>query len=284
MIESKKSSEKSSDGQKSELASVRLQLNREISQRECLQKNLVDLRKNYTRALNETLMQKNQLRHLTHKLLRSVEDERKRISRELHDDIAQILAGINIQLAALTLEAGINNKSFTSKIARTRRLVEKSVNIVHRFATELRPPALDDLGLIRSIKAYLNAFGRQSDIKVHFSQFPEADGLKTSSQIILYRVMQSALANVTKHAHAGKVILSLKNQSGMIQMDITDDGRGFDVEHVVPSKTRRLGLLGMRERVEMAGGKLTVTSAPGQGTTIKAAVPFILQVKHPIPA
>ena len=216
-----------------------------------------------------------QLRHLSHQLLLTQEEERKRISRELHDEIVQTLVGINVHLASLTLTKNIDLNELRRKISRTQRLVEQSVEIVHRFARELRPTVLDDLGLIPALKSFIKEFAIRTKLHVEFTASDEVGQLDNTQRTVLYRVIQSALANVDQHAHASKVTVSLQNCEGTICLEIHDDGRSFEVERVLSAKRyKRLGLLGSRERIEMVGGKFSVESRPRKGTTIRADIPM----------
>ena len=216
-----------------------------------------------------------QLRHLSRQLLMAHEEERKRISRELHDEIVQTLVGINVHLSSLMLKAPANLKDLRRHIARTQRLVEKSVDIVHRFARELRPTVLDDLGLIPALQSYIKDFTKRTGLCIHFKTIPEVEQLDGNQRTVLYRVAQSALTNVNKHAHATEAKVSIRKLSGAIRMEIHDNGKSFEVERVLFAKRhKRLGLLGSRERVEMIGGTFGIESAPGRGTLISVEIPL----------
>jgi signal transduction histidine kinase len=203
------------------------------------------------------------------------EEERKKISRELHDVIAQVLTGINVRLATLKSEAAVNTKGLTRKISHAQRLVEKSVKIVHRFARELRPAVLDDLGLIPALHSFMKHFAKETGIRVSLKAFAEVERLDSDKRTVLYRVAQEALTNVARHAQASRAEVSIWKLPNAVGMKIKDNGKSFQVERALHAiKSKRLGLLGMRERVEMVGGKFTVESAPGHGTTIQAQIPF----------
>jgi signal transduction histidine kinase len=245
-------------------------LEQEIGRRHAVETSLRRSEQHQTR-----LMQ--QLRQLSHQILHAQEEERKRISRELHDEIAQSLVGINIHLAALTRETANNPKQLQDKIARTQLLVQQSVEVVHRFARELRPTTLDDLGLIPALQAFIKEFTKRTGIAVHFASFTPGriKQLNVATRTAFYRVAQEALTNVSRHAQASRVEVSLVKIPGAICLKIKDNGKSFSARRVMhPRRNKRLGLIGMRERLEMVGGTLSLESAPGQGTTVEAQVPL----------
>ncbi len=250
-------------------------LRREIVRRQAVQKALKKSEQHQGRLLEQSRDMQEQLRRLSHRILQAQEEERKRISRELHDEITQTLVSINVHLETLAREATINPGKLKQKIARTQRLVGESVNIVHQFARELRPAALDDLGLIATLHSFMKDFMKRTGIRVHFTTFAGVEQLDSARRTVLYRVALSALTNVARHAHASRVAVSIGKLPDAVRMEITDNGKSFDVERVLRARNHKhLGLLGMRERVEMVGGNLSVESAPGRGTTIGAEVPL----------
>jgi signal transduction histidine kinase len=242
------------------------------------------LRKQVTAALNsaqsehkalqnDSRLMQAQLRNLTRQLLNAQEEERKKISRELHDSIAQILAGINVHLVTLNREASLNNGGIKKRIANTQRLVQQSLEAVHRFARELRPKLLDDLGLIPALRSFLKTFLQRTGIHTEITFFTRVNQLDIVTRTVLYRVAQEALTNVGKHAKATGVKIILQELPGTIRMSVHDDGKSFDWENVWRNGKKRLGLLSMRERAEMLGGHFQIDSAPGRGTTITVEVP-----------
>ena len=253
------------------------ELKREIVRRKAVEAALKKSERYSNRLLVQALGLQKQLQHLSHRILRTQEDERKRISRELHDDIAQVLTAISFHLAVLRKEGASDGKDLKRKIARTQRLVEKSVNIVHRFAGQLRPPALDDLGLIPALHSYVKDFAKRTGLSVQLTGFTRGrtELLDSDKRTVLYRVVQEALINVAKHAKASGVMVSIRKLRGVICIEVHDDGKSFDVRSMLSNRRRKaLGLLGMRERVEMVGGCLAVKSSPDKGTTIRAEIPF----------
>ena len=250
------------------LATANRELKLEIVHREMAE---AALKKSET----EARQMQEQLRHLSHQLLLTQEDERKRISRELHDEIVQTLVGINVHLASLTVKDPIDVEGLRAKIARTQRLVEKSVEIVHRFARELRPTVLDDLGLIPALQSYIKEFTQRTKIPIRFEACAEVEQLDSTERTVLFRVAQSILANVDKHARARNVDVSIRKREDAISLEIHDDGKSFNVDRVLlATRHKRLGLLGSRERIEMVGGRFSIESAPRKGTTIRAEVPI----------
>lgn len=250
-------------------------LKREIHKRKAVEKKLQKSEEHYTHLLERSRNMQEHLHHLSRQILLAQEEERKAISRKLHDEIAQTLSGINVHLAALNVEAAVNAKGLEKKIVRTQKLVEKSVNIVHRFARDLRPTLLDDLGLIPALNAYLKGFTKRTGILIRFKVYPGVERLNSVKRSMLYRVVLAALTNVAQHAEASLATVSIQKKHHSIHMAIKDNGKSFEVERVLyAKKNKRLGLLGMRERVEMIGGSFSVESLKGVGTTIRAQVPF----------
>ena len=258
-----------------ELAASRRQLKQEIAQRKSVEESLRKTEEHYGQLLEQSRQMQEQLRLLSRQLLLAQEEERKKISRELHDVVAQTLTGINVRLATLKKEAALDTKGIERNIARTQRLVERSVSIVHRFARELRPTVLDDLGLIPALHTYMKHFRAETGIRVSLSAFAAIEQVSDDRRIVLYRVAQEALTNVARHAQASRAEVKIQKLEGAVCMAIEDDGKGFLQERVFhANKGKRLGLLGMRERLEMVGGTFTVTSAPGKGTTALAQIPL----------
>jgi len=256
-----------------ELAASNLELNLEITQRKAAEAALKKSERHYSQLLEKSAHLQEQLRQLSRQILSAQEDERKKISRELHDVIAQTLTGINVRLSALKKEAALNTKGLDRNIARTQQLVEKSVNIVHEFARELRPAVLDDLGLIPALHSFVKLFSKRTHIRIHLKVFAGVEQLDTARRTVLFRVAQEALTNVSRHAHASRVEVSIQKTSDGCCMKIKDDGKSFQVGRMLHSRGRKhLGLLGMRERLEMVDGHFEVVSARGKGTTITALI------------
>jgi signal transduction histidine kinase len=258
-----------------ELAASNLELSLEIAQRKAAEQALQKSQHHYSQLLKQSDRLQEELRRLSRQILLAQEDERKKISRELHDVIAQTLTGINIRLATLQKEAALSTKGLDRNIARTQQLVEESVNIVHRYARELRPAVLDDLGLIPALHSFMKSFTARTGVHTRLVAYAGVERLDTEQRTVLYRVAQEALTNVGRHAQASRVEVRIHRLPSCIRMRIKDNGKSFRVGRVMHSSgPGHLGLLGMRERLEMAGGRFSVESTPGVGTDIEAEIPL----------
>jgi signal transduction histidine kinase len=240
-----------------DLAASNLELEQEVVQRKAAEKAFKKSEQHYIKLLEKSNRLQEQLRQLSRQVLSAQEDERRKISRELHDVIAQTLTGINIRLATLKKEAAL----------------EKSVEIVHQFARELRPALLDDLGLIPALHSFMKHFTAHTGIRTQLKAFAGVEQVDTAKRTVLFRVAQESLTNVARHAQASRADVSIEERPDGICMKIKDDGKSFQVERLSLAKGgKHLGLLGMRERLEMVGGKFGIESAPGKGTTITAQI------------
>lgn len=256
-------------------ATLLRKLQREIGRRESLQEALETSEKHYGELLDKSRHLQEQLRRLSHELLSAQEEERKKISRDLHDQVGQTLTAINVKLTTLNQAAKLNASGLKLQLAGTQRLLEKSMTVVHRFARELRPPQLDDLGLTPALRSFMTDFTKRTNIPIRATVSAAVEQLDSDRKTVLYRVAQEALTNVARHAQASLVRVSIQRAPGSVGMEIHDNGKSFRVDRVLGAKRpARLGLLGMRERVEMVGGTFSVESAPGAGTSVRAQIPF----------
>jgi signal transduction histidine kinase len=153
--------------------------------------------------------------------------------------------------------------------------VERSVDVVHRFARELRPAVLDDLGLIPALHSFVKNFSSETGIPVALSVFAGVEKLSDEKRTVLYRVAHETLTNVSRHACAKRVTVLIEKLPAAARMKISDNGKGFLPKNALCGKRRmRLGLLGIKERVEMVGGRFAIESVPGRGTTVLTEIPF----------
>jgi signal transduction histidine kinase len=251
------------------------QLKREIERRETVQEALEQSEKHYGQLLERSARMQDHLRRLSHEILSAQEEERKKISRELHDRVAQTLIAINVKLAVLRKDATVNIAGLKKTLAGTQRLLDQSLSTVHRFAREMRPPILDDLGLAPALLSYAKDFTKRTGVPIRLTTYAGVDSLEADKRTVLYRIVQEALTNIAKHAKAARVDVTIRQRDGTVRLEIHDDGKAFRVDQALdPRKIKRLGLLGMRERAEMVGGRFSVESAPGLGTTVRADIPL----------
>jgi PAS domain S-box-containing protein len=201
------------------------------------------------------------------------EDERLRLSRELHDEVGQHLAALMLGLNSL--ETYLHTTPAAAGIlSKLQSLTETIGREIHALAVQLRPTVLDDLGLVHALTNYVEAWSERCGINADFHTSGLEDGrLKPEVEITLYRIVQEALTNVVKHAAATRVSVILNRQNQEVVAVIEDDGRGFDPEAQKTSDRKELGVLGMQERAAQLGGRVTIESSPGRGTTVFARLP-----------
>lgn len=214
---------------------------------------------------------------LHRRLLAAQEEERRRIASELHDQMGQNLTALNFGLKSL-LNSDPRSKRLRGIVRPLQELATETARDLHRVALELRPAALDQLGLVKAIRNLAQTWSVHWHIDVDFeARNYEPTGISSEIETTLYRVIQEGLNNIAKHSGAKRVGLVLSRAADHIQTIIDDDGRGFDTTHA-PSEANgcgRLGLLGIRERLGNIRGSLNVKSAPGRGVTLVVRVPIV---------
>ena len=219
-----------------------------------------------TRAAVAVDLSRRVARTTVQRIVDGQEQERRRLSRELHDETGQALTSILLGLK--TIEETQGTERFPEAIEQLRELAVATLQDVRRLAVELRPKALDDFGLVPALERLTGTFAEQTGIAVHLeSRLPETR-LPTEVETVLYRVVQEALTNVIKHARAKHISVLLHSKPGKVAVVIEDDGRGFPDDETGDG----IGLLGMRERVALVGGRLELESSSA-GTTIVVEVP-----------
>ncbi len=226
--------------------------------------------------LQERKRSETQIRSLTRKLMKTQEDERRMISRELHDRLGQDLSGIKIALETLPDRHPSAPAALQEDVRRLGQLLERAIFTVRDLAYELRPPGLEEMGLVQAIAMFCREFAEKTGLTVDFRAVGvERLRLDFQVQIQLYRMIQEALNNVQKHAHARCAVVKLAAVRPHLLLRVEDDGRGFDVAERARAidAEKRMGLRSLQERAEVLGGVLLVTSAPGRGTKILARLP-----------
>lgn len=224
----------------------------------------------------EELLRKQEVQHqLLNSIIGAQEDERKRIARELHDDTSQVLTSIVLGLEGLEGEKCLTEEA-REKAGRLRVVTSRALEEVHHLALELRPSALDDAGLVPGITRYLREYAQRNGQEVDFRS-TGTDGLRLlpAAETAVFRIVQEALTNVARHAHARGVSVLLERRGPNLVTVVEDDGCGFQTDVVSSGPlNERLGIAGMSERAALVGGRLTIESQPGQGTTVFVTVPL----------
>jgi two-component system sensor histidine kinase UhpB len=198
--------------------------------------------------------------------MRAQEEERRRLARDLHDEVNQALTAILLRLEALAQETPPER---AGEVAELKRLVNQAMDELLNLARQLRPSALDDHGLVAALETQMKRFSARTGIEARIDTAGEPDALADVVQTAIYRVAQEALTNVTRHAGATVVELGVESDDEGVELRVSDDGSGFDPA----MRGSGLGLVGMAERARLVGGELDVRSAPGGGTTITLRVP-----------
>jgi len=220
--------------------------------------------------ITELKQAQDQLRRLSGSIMANQEKERKAIARELHDELGQVLTALRMDAVWLSERLQAQDPKAGDRALTMCGLIDNTIDEVRGLATRLRPGVLDDLGLIDALEWYIADFGKRTGIACTFKhrQVPNIDGIGATAA---YRIVQEALTNVTRHAAATQVKVSLETKKGMVTLAVADNGRGFDLQEIAASEC--LGLVGMRERAGLLGGSLEIRSRPGKGTKVCFKLP-----------
>ena len=260
-----------------ELADINRELGVEIDERKRTERALRQSEEHHRELFNQARRMEENLRSLSNQILHAQEEERKRISRELHDEVGQALTAISVTLATLKDRNGASKAPAPRHLADAQQLLQSTMETVHRFARELRPAILDELGLLPALRSCLHSFAERAGLKVRFRANPISETLDNDRKTVLFRVAQECLTNVVKHAGASRIELVLRKDGPGVRMDVADNGRSFREEPARPARGgsgHRLGLLGMRERVRLVQGRFSIKPEPGRGTTVRVWIPF----------
>lgn len=211
---------------------------------------------------------------LLRRLVTAQEEERRRISRELHDQTGQHLTALLLGLKTLNNSSGNGSASLHKGLLHLQKLTERLVDEAHHLAWELRPAALDDLGLETALSNYVEKWSERSSISLDFHSGLDKLRLPAPVETAVFRIVQEALTNVLKHAQANRVSVMLEYRNDELLVIVEDNGCGFQPEVPLTEKERGgLGLVGIHERVALVGGKLNIESEPGSGTTLVVRIP-----------
>jgi signal transduction histidine kinase len=220
------------------------------------------------RRYRESLEARDELQALSARLVKAQEDERRAISRELHDEVGQSLTALLFDIENMAATSSLDGAS-QKGLQKIKPLVENSINVVRDMSLLLRPSMLDDLGLVPALQWQAREVGKRTGLVVEVRDEEVSDDLPEEHKSCVYRVVQEALSNCVKHANARSVLVVVRQERDQLSLRIEDDGRGFDHRRV-----RGLGLVGMSERVAHLRGKCEIESAPSRGTSIRIELPL----------
>lgn len=268
-------------GHNEALALSNAQLEEEISMRQRTETQLRESKAHYFELFQKAHAMEESLRELSAQILTAQEEERKRISRELHDEIGQALTAVNVTISMLKKHA-TSDAPLRKKVAEAEELLASSMETVHAFARELRPAMLDHLGLHAALRSHITSFTHRTHIPVELGTHPELSRIDGQRAEVLFRITQESLSNVFKHAHATQVKIDFSATADSLTMEISDNGQAFSVEEKLGKRTGRLGLLGMQERMRLVHGTFAIDSVAGRGTRITVQVPFSSNAALPL--
>jgi signal transduction histidine kinase len=209
-----------------------------------------------------------ELERLSRRLVDAQEVERRSISRELHDEVGQTLGALLVDLGHLSSLLPAEDKIAQEQIGRIKKAAETAVKSIRDMALLLRPPMLDDLGLVPALEWQARETSRRGEMEVEVHAEELTGHLPDEMKVGIYRLVQEALQNAATHAHARNATVVVKRRTNRVTVEIIDNGKGFE-----PERTRGMGILGMEERVRQLRGEFVIRSAPGKGTTVHAELP-----------
>lgn len=213
-----------------------------------------------------------QLRHLAAHLQNVREEEQTRISREIHDELGQMLTAIKMDVTSADRKLKTSTDEASSSLKRVIEMVDATVKTIRRIASELRPGILDDLGLVEALEWQSSEFEKRNQIKCRFQNKGPEISIDRNVAIGLYRIFQEALTNIARHSGATEVMATMETNSNQLTLTIRDNGKGFNPESVKQKKS--LGLVGMKERALMMKGELLMETFPGKGASVRVVVPL----------
>jgi len=233
-------------------------------------RKILQLEVNAQARLGEVEQARRQMVNLSARLVDAQEDERRSLSRELHDEVGQSLSAVLIELRNLANSVGTRREDQSrAHIERIKRLVEGTVDVARNMALLLRPSMLDDLGLVPALRWQAEQVSKRTGMNVLLEAHLQSEDLPDGYKTCIYRVVQEALHNCSRHANASNVRICVEQDAGQLRLTVRDDGKGFEA-----GKSKGLGLLGMEERVTQLGGIFRISSRPGEGVTLSAEFPI----------
>ncbi|MEX1139763.1 MAG: ATP-binding protein [Bacteroidota bacterium] len=246
----------------------------DITDRKLAEGALEKSKGHYQELFLEGQRMQDELHRLSQEILRTQEKERARISREIHDEIGQVLTALGLNLNELQRNG--KPSVVKEKIRAMQSLVRQGSDFVHHFSHQIHPTMMDHLGLYPTIRSYVREFQKNTGMRVRLNLSGQTGGATIEVQVAIFRIVQESLTNVLKHSGVRTATVTIRKSKEAIIMQIADAGKGFRVDRSSQSNAKRggLGLLGMRERVRSLGGKFTILSHPGRGTKVRVRIQF----------
>lgn len=224
-------------------------------------------------ALDQVERDRTKIQQLVNRVIDAQEDERKRIARELHDDTSQVLFA---QLLRVSAMKSSDNPEIREMSEQLETMLAESMEAVRRIGHELRPPSLDDLGILEATGALVQRMSDRSNIQIAYSTSGLRNRLDPAVELVLYRVAQEALTNMWKHSQATTASVAIRRSGENVELVVEDNGIGFDInsDNVSDGRGLGLGVFGMQERVELVGGTLEIIGSRDKGTLLRALIPI----------
>lgn len=223
------------------------------------------------RIQQEILTSRQRVRELAAQSESVREEEKKHIAREVHDELGQVLTALRMDLSLLGMQSGSQDVVLMEKVQSMKGLVDRAIQGVRNVASNLRPSALD-MGLVPAIEWQCGEFTKHTGVPCEFHADQASTDLDESWSMVIFRIVQESLTNITRYAQASSVKVSMERRDHSLWLEVCDDGHGFDPAQV--AKKKSYGLLGMRERAIALGGRVKIVSAPGQGTLVDVTIPL----------
>jgi signal transduction histidine kinase len=237
---------------------------------------LVRLSQEANTRLAETTEARQAMADLSAKVLRAQEDERRAISRELHDEVGQSLTALIVEAGNTAAALPADAEAAKTNLNSIRTIAQRCLDSVRNMSLLLRPSMLDDFGLVPALEWQAREVQKRSSLRVTVTADDEAGEVPDEHRTCIYRLTQETLNNITKHAQAKSVRITLIREADFVRLTVEDDGLGFAAD-----RTRGLGLLGMRERVARLRGSFDIDSSPGKGTRVTVTLPLTNQLTAP---
>jgi len=259
LVKNRRLLEEMVDIRTAELSKINEQLRQEVTERKRAEKSIKRSRE--------------KLRNLSAHLESVREDERIRIAREIHDELGQLLTALQTDLSYLIIKLPNDaNELLIKRTKKMSKLIEKSIQTVQRISSDLRPPVLDELGIVPAIEWYAEEFQTRMGIRCAVCFNAEDIVMDKDCSTVIYRIFQEALTNVARHAEATMVNTSVKKKEGMLTLEIKDNGKGITEEQL--SSMQSFGIIGIRERACFVGGEAKIEGVEGKGTTVTVKIPL----------